>query len=304
MAVTIPFARKLDFAYGRSDAVSPGIRRVIADNPGPFTYLGTGTYIVGHGEVAVIDPGPALDTHLAALIQAIGGERVTAILVTHDHADHSPLAARLSKLTGAPVYGCARKSGVATPEGGEEGDDAAFMPDIDLCGGGEMRGPGWTLEAIPTPGHTSNHLCYGFAQENALFTGDHVMGWSTSVVIPPDGSMAAYLDSLRAIRARGFQTLWPTHGPPVTDTAPFLDAYIARRLEREAQILAAVRGGVDRIAAMVDKLYADLDPRLKPAAAQSVYSHLIKLTAEGQVRSDPAPQLSSVYRPQSEIRSN
>lgn len=297
MAVTIPFVRKLDFAYGRSDVVSPGIRRVIADNPGPFTFTGTGTYIVGHGEVAVIDPGPALDAHLAALIQAVAGERVAAILVTHDHADHSPLAARLSKLTGAPVYGCARKSGMATPEGGEEGDDDAFAPDIDLCGGGEIKGRGWTLEAIPTPGHTSNHLCYGFAQENALFPGDHIMGWSTSVVIPPDGGMAAYLDSLRAIRARGFGILWPTHGPPVTDVPPFLDAYIAHRLEREAQVLDAVRNGVDRIPAIVEKLYVGLDPRLKPAAAQSVYSHLIKLVAEGRIKSDPAPRLGGVYRP-------
>ena len=297
MAVTIPYVRKFDFAYGRSAVVSPGIRRVIADNPGPFTFTGTGTYIVGHGEVAVIDPGPALDAHLAALIQAVAGERVTAILVTHDHADHSPLAARLSKLTGAPVYGCARRSGAATPEGGEEGDDAAFAPDIDLCGGGEVKGQGWTLEAIPTPGHTSNQLCYGFAQENALFTGDHVMGWSTSVVIPPDGSMAAYLASLRDIRARGFKTLWPTHGPAVTEAAPFLDAYIAHRLEREAQVLAAVQGGTDRIPAMVEKLYVGLDPRLKPAAAQSVYSHLIKLVAEGRVRSDGPPQLASRYLP-------
>jgi glyoxylase-like metal-dependent hydrolase (beta-lactamase superfamily II) len=297
MAVTIPYVRDFDFAYGRSDVVSPSIRRVIAENPGPFTFRGTGTYIVGHGEVAVIDPGPALDAHLAALIRAVAGERVTAILVTHDHADHSPLAARLAKLTGAPVYGCARKSGVATPEGGEEGDDEAFAPDIDLCAGGMVEGPGWSLEAIPTPGHTSNHLCYGFSQENALFTGDHIMGWSTSVVIPPDGSMAAYLASLQTIRARGFKTLWPTHGPPVTNVPPFLDAYIAHRLEREAQVLAAVRSGVDIIPAMVEKLYVGLDPRLKPAAAQSVYSHLIKLAAEGRVKTNGPPLLSSRYLP-------
>ncbi len=297
MPVTIPYVRKFDFAYGRSDVVSAGIRRVIADNPGPFTFTGTGTYIVGHGEVAVIDPGPALDAHLAAIIQAVAGERITAIVVTHDHADHSPLAARLGKLTGAPVYGCARKSGVATPHGGEEGDDEAFAPDIDLCGGGTVEGPGWTLEAIPTPGHTSNHLCYGYAQENALFTGDHIMGWSTSVVIPPDGSMKSYLSSLRAIQARGFKTLWPTHGPPVTDVPPFLDAYIAHRLEREAQVLAAVQGGIDRIPSIVERLYVGLDPRLKPAAAQSVYSHLIKLVGDGRVRSDGAPLLSSRYLP-------
>jgi glyoxylase-like metal-dependent hydrolase (beta-lactamase superfamily II) len=297
MAVTIPYVRDFDFVYGRSDVVSPGIRRVIANNPGPFTYRGTGTYIVGHGEVAVIDPGPALDAHLAAILQAVAGERVTAIVVTHDHADHSPLAARLSKLSGAPVFGCARKSGVATPEGGEEGDDEAFMPDIDLCGGGMVEGPGWSLEAIPTPGHTSNHLCYGFKQENALFTGDHIMGWSTSVVIPPDGSMAAYLASLRAIQARGFKTLWPTHGPPVTQVPPFLDAYIAHRLEREAQVLAAVQAGVDSIPAIVEKLYVGLDPKLKPAAAQSVYSHLIKLVAESRVRSEGPALLSSRYLP-------
>lgn len=297
MAVTIPYVRDFDFVYGRSDVVSPGIRRVIAENPGPFTYRGTGTYIVGHGEVAVIDPGPVLDAHLAAILHAVVGERVTAIVVTHDHADHSPLAARLSKLTGAPVFGCARKSGVATPEGGEEGDDEAFTPDVDLCGGGVIEGPGWTLEAIPTPGHTSNHLCYGFKQENALFTGDHIMGWSTSVVIPPDGSMAAYLASLKSIQARGFKTLWPTHGPPVTDVPPFLDAYIAHRLEREAQVLGAVQAGVMHIPDIVEKLYVGLDPKLKPAAAQSVYSHLIKLTAEGRVRSEGPALLSSRYLP-------
>jgi glyoxylase-like metal-dependent hydrolase (beta-lactamase superfamily II) len=205
MAVVIPFVRDFDFAYGRCDVVSPGIRRVVANNPGPFTFTGTGTYIVGHGEVAVIDPGPALDTHLAALLTALEHERVTAIMVTHDHSDHSPLAARLSKLTGAPVYGCARKPhpGALPASGGEEGDDAAFKPDIDFCAGGAVSGPGWTLQAIPTPGHTSNHLCFAFPQENALFTGDHVMGWSTSVVIPPDGDMAAYIASLERVRVRG-----------------------------------------------------------------------------------------------------
>ena len=298
MAVVIPFVRDFDFAYGRCDVVSPGIRRVVANNPGPFTFTGTGTYIVGHGEVAVIDPGPALDTHLAALLTALEHERVTAILVTHDHSDHSPLAARLSKLTGAPVYGCARKPapGALPASGGEEGDDTAFRPDIDWCGGGAVSGPGWTLEAIPTPGHTSNHLCFALPQENALFTGDHVMGWSTSVVIPPDGDMTAYIASLERVRARHFKTLWPTHGPPVTKVDPFLDAYIAHRLEREAQVLAAVQAGVQTIPEMVERLYVGLDPRLKPAAAQSLLSHLIKLVAEGRVECDGPPQLSSRYR--------
>jgi glyoxylase-like metal-dependent hydrolase (beta-lactamase superfamily II) len=299
MAVVIPFVRKFDFAYGRSDVVSPGIRRVVAENPGPFTFTGTGTYIVGHGEVAVIDPGPALDAHLAALLRSLERERVKAILVTHHHADHSPLAARLSKLTGAPVYGCAARPipGALPASGGEEGDDEAFRPDIDLCGGGTVSGPGWTLEAVPTPGHTSNHLCFAYREENALFTGDHIMGWSTSVVIPPDGDMASYLASLQAVRARKFKTLWPTHGPPVTDVDPFLAAYIAHRLEREAQVLAAVQAGVEAIPQIVERLYVGLDARLKPAAAQSVLSHLFKLVAEGRVRTDGPPQLGGRYRP-------
>jgi len=284
--------------------LSPLVRRLLAPNPSPFTYQGTQSYLVGEADLAIIDPGPADEAHIAALMVAIGDRPVLAILCTHTHRDHSPATRPLAALTCAPIIGCAPLS---LDDDGPRADaafDADYVPDRVLGDGERVTGTGWTLTAVATPGHTSNHLCFALEEEGALFTGDHVMGWSTSVVIPPDGSMAAYLDSLRAIRARGFQTLWPTHGPPVTDTAPFLDAYIAHRLEREAQILAAVRGGVDRIAAMVDKLYADLDPRLKPAAAQSVYSHLIKLTAEGQVRSDPAPQLSSVYRPQSEIRSN
>ena len=298
MAVVIPFVRQFDFAYGRCDVVSPGIRRVVAENPGPFTFTGTGTYIVGHGEVAVIDPGPALDAHLAAILKAVEHERVTAIVITHDHSDHSPLAARLSKLTGAPVYGCARKTkpGAVPASGGEEGDDEAFRPDIDFCGGGVVKARGWTLEAIPTAGHTSNHLCFAFPEENALFTGDHVMGWSTSVVIPPDGDMASYMASLERVKARGFKTLWPTHGPPVTEPEPFLAAYIAHRLEREAQVLEAVRAGVGTIPAIVERLYVGLDARLKPAAAQSVLSHLVKLAGEGRVRTDGAPQLSSKYR--------
>jgi glyoxylase-like metal-dependent hydrolase (beta-lactamase superfamily II) len=299
MAVVIPFVRAFDFEYGRADVVSPGIRRVVAENPGPFTFTGTGTYIVGHGEVAVIDPGPALDAHLAAILKAVANERITAILVTHDHADHSPLAARLSTLSGAPVYGCSRRTdpGLPPASGAEEDDDTAFRPDVDLCGGGAVRGPGWTLEALPTAGHTSNHLCFAFPEENALFTGDHVMGWSTSVVIPPDGDMAAYLDGLERVKARGFATLWPTHGPPVTEVEPFLTAYIAHRLEREAQMLAAVRSGLGSIPDIVERLYVGLDPRLKPAAAQSVLSHLIKLTAEGRVRTEGAPTLAGRYAP-------
>ncbi|HEY2482572.1 MAG TPA: MBL fold metallo-hydrolase, partial [Caulobacteraceae bacterium] len=175
----IPFVRELKFEYGQVDQVSPLIRRVVANNPGPFTYLGTGTYIVGHGEVAVIDPGPALPEHLEAILAATAGERVSHILVTHHHSDHSPLAKPLAAATGAPVFGCAV---AAKPVEGEVKLEAGyddFTPDISVCGGAVIEGAGWTAEAIPTPGHTSNHICYALAEENALFSGDHIMGWST-----------------------------------------------------------------------------------------------------------------------------
>ena len=224
----IPFVRELTFEYGACDQVSPLIRRVVANNPGPFTFVGTGTYIVGRGEVAVIDPGPAMDEHLDAILGATAGERITHIFVTHHHLDHSPLAASLKARTGATIYGCPLGHAIGGPEVRmEEGEDDAFRPDVAVCGGGVVEGKGWTLEAIPTPGHTSNHICYGLREENALFCGDHIMGWSTTVISPPDGDMGAYFASLEDIRARGFDTLWPTHGPPVTEVEPFIDAYIA-----------------------------------------------------------------------------
>ena len=293
----IPFVREMDFEYGRCDAVSPLIRRVVARNPGPFTYLGTGTYIVGHGEVAVIDPGPDLPEHLDALLAAVAGERVTQILVTHDHADHSPLARALAEATGAPVAGLDRPSAphIEGPTV-EAGDDLAFRPDRRITGGEVFSGPGWSLETIATPGHTGNHLCFALAEENAMFTGDHVMGWSTSVVVPPDGDMADYLDSLRLVQARTFATLWPTHGPPVTEPGPFLAAYIEHRLAREAQVLTLLAEGHSRIPEMVAVAYAAVDKRLHPAAAQSMLAQLIKLVAEGRALSDGAPSLASAYR--------
>ncbi len=282
----IPYVREIDVEYGRCDQVSPLIRRVIANNPGPFTYTGTGTYIVGRGEVAVIDPGPEDAAHLEALLTALDDERVSAILVTHDHADHSPLARPLKAHTGAPILGCAR---VATHHEGplvEAEADLAFRPDHDLCAGGRAQGPGWALEAIPTPGHTSNHLCFALAQENALFSGDHVMGWSTTVIVPPDGDLTDYLASLETIRVRGFHTLWPTHGPPIRDVAPFLAAYTAHRHARIDQILTALAAGPATIRQLVPKLYADTDPRLHPAAALSMQAAMIHLARMGEVATD------------------
>ena len=294
----IPYVREIKFDYGACDQVSPLIRRVVADNPGPFTYLGTGTYIVGRGEVAVIDPGPDLPAHLDAILAAVAGERVTHILVTHHHSDHSPLAGPLKAATGAPIYGCAvvrtqARDSVIT----EAGSDDGFTPDISLCGGGEvLSGPGWTLEAVATPGHTSNHICFALKEENALFSGDHIMGWSTTVVSPPDGDMTAYMRSLDLVRARGFSTLWPTHGPPVTEVDPFIGAYIDHRRAREAQVLKAVTEGHGRIKEMVPVLYAEVDPRLHPAAARSVLGHMIDLVRRGVVATDGEPGLDSDYR--------
>ncbi|MFZ3006006.1 MAG: MBL fold metallo-hydrolase, partial [Phenylobacterium sp.] len=270
----IPYVREIKFDYGKADQVSPLIRRVVANNPGPFTYLGTGTYIIGRGEVAVIDPGPDMDDHLEAILAALEpGEKITHILVTHHHSDHSPLAGPLKARTGATIYGCAVAE-IPVDDSGvrmEAGADFGFAPDVSLCGGGQvLEGPGWTMEAIATPGHTSNHICFALREENALFSGDHIMGWSTTVITPPDGDMTDYMDSLDKVKARDFSVLWPTHGPPITEVTPFIEAYIAHRRAREAQVLKAVQEGHGKIREMVPVLYADVDPRLHPAAARSV----------------------------------
>ncbi|PWE16974.1 MBL fold metallo-hydrolase [Marinicauda salina] len=295
---SIPFKRDFDFEYGRCDQLTPRVRRVVAPNPGPFTYTGTGVYIVGRGEVAVIDPGPVIEDHIAALDAALEGERVACVLVTHHHLDHSPLAAPLADKHGCRVHGMTPAP--TEPSGGEvrieAGDDHGFSPDVLIADGARFEGPGWTLEAMHTPGHTSNHVCFALAEENALFCGDHVMGWSTSVVSPPDGHMGDYIAQLERIRAAGFDRLWPTHGPPVDDPAPFLDAYIDHRRGREAQILAEIAAGRTRIRDMVEAMYADVDKRLHPAAAHSVLAHLIHLVERGRVACDGAPGLDSVYR--------
>ncbi|MDB5462837.1 MAG: metallo-beta-lactamase family protein [Phenylobacterium sp.] len=295
----IPYVRDIQFEYGACDQVSPLIRRVVANNPGPFTFKGTGTYIVGHGEVAVIDPGPDLPEHLDAILDAVSGERVTHILITHHHSDHSPLAGPLKAATGATIYGCAVAGHEAEDTGEvkmEAGHDHDFRPDVSLCAGGEVSAPGWTIEAIPTPGHTSNHLCYALKEENACFTGDHVMGWSTTVITPPDGDMTDYLRSLEAIRARNFTTLWPTHGPPIRDVTPFIDAYAEHRQERMDQILGALNAGPARIRDLVPTLYADVDQRLWPAAARSMLAAMIHLARQGKIVAEGEPGPDSEYR--------
>ena len=288
----IPFVREMTFEYGRCDAVSPLIRRLVADNPGPFTYLGTGTYIVGHGEVAVIDPGPQSPAHLDALLAAVAGERVTHVLTTHTHADHSPLAHPFAERTDATVHGLPSPPPV---EGAEEPGDR-FEPDAVVHDGERIAGPGWTLEAIFTPGHASNHIAYALLEENALFCGDHVMGWSTTVVSPPDGDMGDYFASLDRVQARHFDVLWPTHGPPVREVDAFLDAYREHRLARETQVLTHLKAGPARIAEMTPVLYKGVDKRLLPAASRSVLAHLILLVRQGRVVADGAAGSDSLYR--------
>jgi glyoxylase-like metal-dependent hydrolase (beta-lactamase superfamily II) len=293
----IPYVREIDFEYGKVDQVSPLIRRVIADNPGPFTYKGTGTYIVGKGDgVAVIDPGPDLPAHLQAILDATAGERISHILITHHHADHSPLARPLSEATGAVVYGCAVKAPIVEDAVKLEAGYDRFEPQVSVCGGATITGHGWTMEAIPTPGHTSNHICYALAEENALFSGDHIMGWSTTVVTPPDGNMGDYLASLDLIKARNFATLWPTHGPPITEPGPFIAAYREHRMDRERQILEQLGAGETKIREMVPKMYVGVDPRLYAPASHSVLAHMIELVKSGRVVANGPPGLESEYR--------
>lgn len=293
--MAIPFVRAMAFEYGVPQQLTPRIRRVVSQNPGPFTYFGTGVYILGAGDAAVIDPGPDQPGQLDMLTAALGGQRVQSILLTHAHLDHSPMARPLATATGARVH--AARPPILQAVTGEEGDDPNFTADATLADGEIFRGPDWTLEAIFTPGHTASHFCFALAEENALFSGDHVMGWSTSVIGPPDGDMDAYLDSLAKIRARNFAVLYPTHGPPILEVMPFLDALIAHRLEREAQILTQLRAGKTRIAEIVAVLYADIDARLHPAAQLSVLAHMIRLHRAGRVRTEAAPTLNSAYAP-------
>jgi glyoxylase-like metal-dependent hydrolase (beta-lactamase superfamily II) len=295
----IPFVRDMSFDYGLAQQVSPLVRRVVARNPGPFTYTGTGAHIVGRGQVAVIDPGPDSPAHLDALLKALEGETVTHIFVTHAHLDHSPAARPLAEATGALIYAGGEP---CRPSQGDDrleaGDDLAFRPDVALRDRQRFSGLGWTIEAVATPGHTASHYAFGLLDEHVLFPGDCVMGWSTSVVSPPDGDMADYMDSLAKIRARGWRTLLPAHGPPITEVEPFLAAYVAHRRRRSAAIVDALEAmGPATVRRLVAVLYADVDRRLHPAAAHTVLAHLIQLVREGRVECAGPPAIGAVYRP-------
>ena len=295
----LPLNRDYDPRYGEAVAISPLVRRVLAPNPGPFTFHGTGTYIVGHGRVAVIDPGPLLAAHVEALCRALDGETVSHILVTHTHNDHSPAALPLQRATGAPTcafgpHGAGKRSaGIVVEEGG----DMDFVPDVLLADGEVISGDGWTLDCVYTPGHTSNHLCFGLREERCLFSGDHVMAWSTTVIVPPDGDMAQYLASLSRLQGRDDLRYYPTHGGPLDAPAVFLAGLVAHRQARERQIDACLARGIGRIRDMVRVIYSEVDAHLHPAAAMSVLAHLEHMIACGRVRVDGPATLESVYRP-------
>ena len=269
--------------YGVSEQLSPLVRRVLARNPSPFTYTGTGTYIVGHGTVAIVDPGPADAAHLDAVARAVAGERVSHLVITHTHMDHSPAAVPLRTRLGAQVVGCVPL--VLSDDGprADAGFDPSYAPDRVLDTGETLEGPGWTLSALHTPGHTSNHLCYALEEERALFSGDHVMGWSTTVVAPPDGDMADYMASLRLLLDRDDTRYYPTHGAPIDEPQRLVRHLMAHRRQRETQILGQLEGGPQAIPAMVARMYTAVDKRLWGAAGRSVLAHLIALETRGIV---------------------
>jgi glyoxylase-like metal-dependent hydrolase (beta-lactamase superfamily II) len=277
------------------ETVSPLVRRIVARNPGPFTAQGTGTYIVGHGKVAVIDPGPRVQEHIDALLKGLGGEIVERILITHTHMDHSPAAAPVKAATGARTFGFG-PHGSGAGETSEEGGDTAFRPDVVMKEGDVVSGAGWTLRALHTPGHASNHLCFALDEERLLFSGDHVMGWSTTVISPPDGNMKAYMASLARLLERDDAIYLPTHGPTIKEPQRYVRALIAHRGQRRGGILQELSRGARTVPDLVAALYVGLDPRLRTAAGRSVLAHLLELTEMGRIEASDAAPLDATYR--------
>ena len=323
--MAIAFNTDFKPVYGQVDELSPLIRRVVAENPNPFTFTGTGVYLLGRGSVAIIDPGPTLDTHIDAVIGALEpGESITHLLVTHTHSDHTAGVAKVVERTGATTYGFGPhgpvpehdpldtvsfdeyftaeekeefdKQWADTPdELKREGPDVDFQPDVTVGDGDVIEGPGWTVEVVHTPGHTSNHVCFGLREEKVLFTGDHVMGWATSVISPPDGDLFDYFNSLRKLLERDDERFWPTHGPAIEDPKTYVQSFIDHRLNRERQIVEALSSGLSTIKEIVPTMYADVDKRLWRAAANSVYSHLLALHRDGRATTDGEPSLTASW---------
>ncbi len=299
MASKIPFTHEYDFKYAGLEAVSPLIRRVTARNPSGFTFHGTNTYVIGHGEVAVLDPGPLLEEHVGALKSLLADETINQLLITHTHMDHSPAAEPLKDFWEAQTYGYGPHGAGKQEEGVqiEAGGDMNFEPDIQVKDGDLIEGDGWTIECVYTPGHTSNHTCYALTEEKALFTGDHVMGWSTSVIGPPDGDMTKYMESLYKLLRRDDEVYWPAHGTCIHDVKNFVKAFIEHRINRERQILQCLETGYSSITAMVPVMYTETDPALYGAASRSVLAAIIRMIDTGQITCDSeTPDVESNYQ--------
>ncbi|MFN3671350.1 MAG: MBL fold metallo-hydrolase [Bosea sp. (in: a-proteobacteria)] len=302
MSDDIPFDRSAAVPAGELVQLSPLVRRLIAGNGGPMTFTGTCSYIVGRGRVAILDPGPDDADHVARLLAAVSGETVSHIVITHTHRDHSPASRAIRAATGAQLVGCgphraARELALGEQNPLDAAADRDYAPDLQMRDGDAVSGPGWSLAAVETPGHTANHLAFTLAEEESLFSGDHVMAWSTSVIAPPDGSMAAFMQSIDKLQAQSHARYWPGHGGPVLEPQRFLRGLVQHRRQREAAILSRIGAGDERIAEMVPAIYRGLSPKLHGAAALSVLAQIEMLVADGTVAcSDPAPLLSSRYR--------
>lgn len=301
MTSELAFDLNFEPVPGEPVRVSDRIRRVVAPNPGPFTFRGTSSYIVGAGRVAILDPGPDIPSHVEALLDAVRGETVTHVVVSHTHRDHSPAARTIGAATGAPIVGCgphrsARALGLGEANPLEASADGEHRPDREMAEGDVIEGPGWRLAAVETPGHTANHLCFALLEEGALFSADHVMAWSTSIVAPPDGAMGPYMASLEKLRSRSESVYWPGHGGPVRDPGRFVRGLIGHRRAREASILKRLASGDRTIPAIVRATYQGLAPALVRAAGLSVMAHLEDLVGRGLVATDGPPRLDGTYR--------
>jgi glyoxylase-like metal-dependent hydrolase (beta-lactamase superfamily II) len=301
MADDIVFDKTLDLTPDTVDEVIPGVRRMMANNPGPFTFKGTMSYVIGKGTVAIVDPGPDDDAHIAALLDAVRGETVSHIFVTHTHHDHSPAVPKIKAATGATVYAegphrASREVHLGEAPRLDASADFDFRPDVRLADGDVVAGTGWTLEAVTTPGHTKNHMAFAFREADAMFIGDHVMGWSTTIVAPPDGSMQDYMASLDKLTRRSERLYLPGHGAIIRDAPKYVTQYIAHRQGRENSILARLAKGAADIPTLVRAIYIGIDPRLIGAAGLSVFAHLEDLVARGRVACDGEPSLTATYR--------
>jgi glyoxylase-like metal-dependent hydrolase (beta-lactamase superfamily II) len=301
MADDVPFDKSFDLTSDQAKEVAPLVRAVAANNPSPFTFKGTVSYIIGRGKVAILDPGPDDDAHVAALLDAVRGETVTHIFVTHTHRDHSPAVPKVKAATGAKVFAqgphrLARPLHTGETRRLDASADMDFRPDVALPDGETVSGDGWTMEALTTPGHTANHMAFALKEADLIFSGDHVMGWSTTIVAPPDGAMSDYMASLHKLAKRSEPLYLPGHGNPVRNAQRHVRHLIEHRHGREASILRRLGKGAADVPTIVRAVYIGLDPRLTGAAGLSTLAHLEDLVARGKVATDGAPSIVGTYR--------